>query len=826
MIKLSIILPINNENIPLEYSFLNLIKQTIEFNVEIICVLPSYIRKKLSFIDNFELKNENVKVICVDDNGEYLGFLKNIGIKNANSEYVIFANPNYFYDVEYFKLFLNKIENDSYDIIQNLGLKKINNKFEELNTDFSEINEETIVDDLEEYDYIFSNMNLESYVFNLKFLQNNKIYFMEYNLGENVIFLLDTLFNSKSTLLYFDNILLTPILNIEDSVDNFARYSINDLANLLKSMQNVLSLSKEKNVLEFFIQNFLSDWIIKFLNEFILRENLSKSDRELVFFESYIILKEIKNAQIKLPVMYDYLFEHNLNPDFEKILGNPQSKKNNVLNNSDIPYIDEITVAVIMDPFTYNSYSPEFNAIVLEPDLWLEQFEENDIDLFICESAWEGVGNENIIDGVAIESNFKPWRTKIAVKLEQNTGNEKTIFDILEYCKQHNIPTVFWNKEDPPSFEKFVDVAIQFDYIFTTDENSIIKYKSKGHEQVYPLMFASQVKLFNPIENKKRSTDIVFAGSWYNQFPERCEVMHNMFGKIIDSEYSLKIYDRKSNEGDSTRTYPKEYLKYVNPAKPYNQMPNVYKESKFALNINTITKSNTMFARRIFELMSSNTFVLSNYSKGVYDLFRDNVIYLDKKDQLQLNMDNIDKICEENLYNILKNHTYYQRFKYILNVIDFNYKERIKVVHVFYKLDKIQDLKKILNDFNLIDYDFKKLVICYNENIKENTIKKDIFDENIALINYLNLNNYFKTFTEEDYVLFKDMKKKLDKEFVKKAVLHYQYLDKDNNIAENIKKYTFSYVKRYENILFNGTNKILANIVDKEGNEEIKVYNI
>lgn len=827
MSQVSIIIPVTNKNIPLEYSFSNLIKQTNEVNMEIICVLPGIIRKNFPFLDDYELKAENVKVICVDDNRVYSGKLKNIGIKNATSEHIVFANPLYFYNEDYFDLFLNKIENRSFDVIQNRGLHKIDIDYEEFNTDSVEMMDGLTLSNVDEYNHVFSNLNLESYVFNLKFLRNNNIYFMENNLGEDLIFLLNTLIFSKSTLMFFENRYLTPILSNDENGDDLSEYTINDLVNTLKSMENVLSLSKEKNVLEFFINSFLSDWIINFLNDAVLREGLSSYDKELVFFECNNILNEIKNAGMELPVRYDSLFESTFNPDFEEILGRSTSKKKTASNNDDVPFINDITVAVIMDPFTYNSFSSEFNAVALEPDSWLEQFEKNEVDLFMCESAWEGVGKENIIDGVAIETDFKPWRTKIAVKLEQNTGNEKTIFEILDYCRQHNIPTVFWNKEDPPSFEKFVDVAIQFDYVFTTDENSIIKYKAKGHENVYPLMFASQIKLFNPVERKKRSTDIVFAGSWYSQFPERCEVMHNMFGKIIDSEFSLKIYDRKSGDSDSSRAYPEEYLKYVNPAKPYNQMPDVYKESKYALNINTITNSNTMFARRIFELMSSNTFVFSNYSMGVFDLFGKNVYYLDKEKQLVLNEDDVEKICEENLYNILKNHTYYQRFKYILNIIDFNYKEEMKVVHLFYKLKRIQDLKKILNDFNLMNYDFKKLVICYDKNIRENTLKKEIPEENVVLLNNRNMKEYFKNFSEDDYVLFRDMNRKIDKEFIKKAILHYQYLDKDTNISENNKKYIFSYKKGYENILFNGTGKMTANIIDKKAeNMEIKVYTI
>ena len=133
-----------------------------------------------------------------------------------------------------------------------------------------------------------------------------------------------------------------------------------------------------------------------------------------------------------------------------------------------------------------------------------------------------------------------------------------------------------------------------------------------------------------------------------------------------------------------------------------DKMPNIYKESKFGLNINTVTNSYTMFARRIFELMSSNTFVLSNFSKGIYDIFKDNVIYLNKENKLDLNNVNIEKIIEENLYNILENHNYTKRFQYILDSINFNYEKEICDVTLLYALNDFNDLENILNHFKSI----------------------------------------------------------------------------------------------------------------------------
>lgn len=488
--------------------------------------------------------------------------------------------------------------------------------------------------------------------------------------------------------------------------------------------------------------------------------------------------------------------------------------------NTALPKLADINVAVVMDSFSYNSYKMEFNAFCLEPDSWLDVFEENEIDLFFCESAWHGVGKSNIINNVAVENIDSPWEHKITYI---NRDKEKTLLKIIEYCNENDIPTVFWNKEDPKSFDIFVDAALNFDYIFTSDYDSVKKYLVRGHENVHPLLFASQIKHFNPIQNKERSKDIIFAGSWYGyDFPQRCALMKEMFNKIIESGYNLKIYDRYSKISDKNPSwkYPDEYDEYINPSVSFDNMDEVYKESKYSLNINSITNSPTMFARRVFELMSSNTYVISNYSRGVYDLFGNNVYYLDKEESLDLNQQEVERVCEENLYNVLKNHNYTQRFKYILNVIGFEYDESVENVYVIYTDDSYDAIKQ---DFDKISYNHKKcLMITSNPDLT-----KDEKDEKIQIINQDDLMNLADSFDEDDYFIIRDLKKDINQKFVDKAVLHYKYLNKDYLIEENANKYILNTTTKYENRLFSNNNFkriIFSMLNDKK--EEYTVYSI
>lgn len=178
-----------------------------------------------------------------------------------------------------------------------------------------------------------------------------------------------------------------------------------------------------------------------------------------------------------------------------------------------------------------------------------------------------------------------------------------------------------------------------------------------------------------------------------------------------------------------------------------------------------VSEPDSMFSRRVFELMVSNTVVLSNYSKGIYRLFKDNVLYLDK-DDFDLNKD-FSKMKEENLYNVLENHNYSNRFRQILDTINFKYVPDLKHIVLFYRLNDLKMLTDIQNHFYSIDYPYKHLkLICDEDNL---FLSNAILEDDLKSIK-LNDNYYFS---------FADLR--LNPDFIKKALLHFQYVD--NNVG-------------------------------------------
>lgn len=469
--------------------------------------------------------------------------------------------------------------------------------------------------------------------------------------------------------------------------------------------------------------------------------------------------------------------------------------KNNLYNtSSEIKFAKDLNVAMLVDNFTYNSFKYECNPYPIEPSNWLDTFRNNRIDIFFCESAWSGVDSEK-----------RPWKGQVYSSINFQKENRTVLLSVLKYCKENNIPTVFWNKEDPTHYtdkvHNFVDTAIKFDHIFTTSIECVKRYKEEyGHKSVHLLMFATQPKLFNPINKFERTDEIIFAGSWYNQHKIRCEEMEMILDKIIDSGYKLKIYNRYSKSEDPNHFFPERYRPYLNPCLSHDKLDIAYKGSKAALNINTVVDSETMFARRVFELMSSNTLVISNYSKGMERLFGDNVYFIEKDKNFEIN--DIERKCHNALYDVLKNHTYETRFRQILDNIDFKYKENDRSVSFIYNVfDKIS-AQKAYNHFMSVSYRHKKAVFIVDGNDSLREILFEYQSNKISVVSKHFIENYKDILTiNTPYFIWTDWESDLS--FIQKAILHFSYIENDIAIFNKLDSFKIESITLSTNMLCN-----------------------
>lgn len=352
-----------------------------------------------------------------------------------------------------------------------------------------------------------------------------------------------------------------------------------------------------------------------------------------------------------------------------------------------------------MDEFTFSSYSPEADVLQINPENIELQLSDFCPDLIFIESAWQGV------NGL--------WKTKVS-------NNASEVQSIIKWARKNHIPSMFWNKEDPVHYETFKAIAKQVDYVFTTDVDCIPKYKQDlGHERVFVLPFAAQPKFHNPIELFERKDAFNFAGSYYLKYPQRQRDFAALIDAVKDHK-PVEIYDRNFNNPHPHYTFPTQYRSYILGNLPFSEIDKAYKGYRYGINMNTIKQSQSMFARRVFELLASNTVVVSNFSRGVRTLFGDLVISSDEQSQLNLSL---DKLCNDEimyrkfrlqgLRKVMTEHTYAARLDYICAKLSDTNKinqEKNKVILISHAKNE-KEIQSIVESFKKQTYSNKRLMI-------------------------------------------------------------------------------------------------------------------
>lgn len=327
------------------------------------------------------------------------------------------------------------------------------------------------------------------------------------------------------------------------------------------------------------------------------------------------------------------------------------------------PRRGEIRAAVILDEFSSEAFKYEWELLYLKKNGWQQQLENHPVDLLFVESAWKG--------------NNAEWQYQLA----GTSGPKQPFIELVEWCRASNIPTVFWNKEDPPHYDDFLPAARLFDYVFTSDSAKIPEYtRDLGHNRVDVLSFAAQPAIHNPVRPRHgwHSRDVAFAGMYFaHKYPERRNQMDFLLGGAVDASdkmrTGLEIFSRQLG-GDTNYQFPSPLDSRVVGSLTYAQMLTAYKAYKVFLNVNSVTDSPSMCARRVFEITASGTPVLSAPSSAIPNFFsQDQVIIASSREEssdisraLVRNPELNERIVHTGQRTIWQNHTYAHRAEAVL----------------------------------------------------------------------------------------------------------------------------------------------------------------
>lgn len=323
-----------------------------------------------------------------------------------------------------------------------------------------------------------------------------------------------------------------------------------------------------------------------------------------------------------------------------------------------------LRVGVILDEFSLQAFSYEWDQVVLTPRDWRKQVADRPIDLLFVESAWHG--------------NNDAWQ----YHLTGPSAPRPALIELVQWCRDHGIPTVFWNKEDPAHFEDFLDCARLFDQVFTTDSRKVSDYRrALGHERVGTMMFAAQPAIHNPVRTRTgyRERDVAFAGMYFaHKYPERREQMAMLLGGAARvsarMKYGLEIFSRYLG-GDERYQFPPPLGERVVGSLDYPRMLTAYRAYKVFLNVNSVIDSPSMCARRIFEITASGAAVVSTPSPAIDVVFPDREIaQVSEEKEVEFTIralvrnDGVrDRLVHRAQRRIWREHTYSHRVDHVLD---------------------------------------------------------------------------------------------------------------------------------------------------------------
>ena len=221
---------------------------------------------------------------------------------------------------------------------------------------------------------------------------------------------------------------------------------------------------------------------------------------------------------------------------------------------------------------------------------------------------------------------------------------------------------VIWHISHPESIS--LDEYYDFDLIFVASLKLAKVLQDLVKKPLYPLLQASNPKFFFYQNDKKFRNDLIFIGNTKGFYREVVKF-------AVDAGFSLKIWGKGWQKYIDTKYLEAEFF-------PNNQLRLLYSSAKIVLNDHWSDMSeNGFISNRIFDVLASGGFVITDYVRGIEEVFGKTVICyytaLDFKEKVfyYLNCEGERKELSENGRNlILRNHTFAHRVEFIIDKIN------------------------------------------------------------------------------------------------------------------------------------------------------------
>ena len=460
MVKVSVIVPVYNVEDYLEKCLDSVIGQTFE-DIEIICVNDGSTDNSLDILNEYEKKDNRIKVISQENAG--LAEARNVGMKHACGEYLLFLDSDDWLELECIEeLYANAKNNDSDMVLFNSIEIKENNQTRE-RIYIKPKKKKKIDFDNFSFDYSFKKrlvMNslfvVWSKFYKTSFLKENKIEFKDFRLFEDVPFHIETMIRAER------------ISYLPKVLHNYNRLNLKSLQNSKNSLNKRLILFDIFNDVEEFLKNndFYGEFEPEFLEfkigQSLVNFNLTQEEFKEEFYktmrEEFIKMNLDSNILKKLPFDKYRSYIHILN--FDSLY------KYNTFNKNikySVAYINKREISKEMEKFNEMGISSEIPDDCSQNGnrqliVSLTSFPERMVDIDYCIFS-------------ILNQSLKPNKIVLWLAEEQFPRKERDIPESVLRLKEFGL-TIKWCN-DIKSFKKLIPSLKEYpnDYIVTADDD-------------------------------------------------------------------------------------------------------------------------------------------------------------------------------------------------------------------------------------------------------------------------------------------------------------------------------------------------------------------
>ncbi|MCA1614990.1 MAG: glycosyltransferase [Acidobacteria bacterium] len=253
-------------------------------------------------------------------------------------------------------------------------------------------------------------------------------------------------------------------------------------------------------------------------------------------------------------------------------------------------------------------------------------------------------------------------------------GDARRLADARAAGKQ----VAWWTIEDPNSFETFLPQAAGADFVFTTDDACVERYRRRlGHDRVGWLPLACSPESHRPLPLEEGATDFVISANWYSN-AARLWAVKTVVDPLVAAGYSLTLF---CYEG--WPMWPRRYRGFWRGATSYLSTAEQYRAGRVVLGLNNQRSGmdghdlTYMTSMRTFEVPACGKPLLASHSDAYEHLGFVNGVHMawssSPEETLhwaeRLLAEEGERVARAGREFVLANHTYAHRLRRIAEVV-------------------------------------------------------------------------------------------------------------------------------------------------------------